>query len=54
MPPGHQRIDVSSSASTMVKKTQPDILGFLGANEIVFEEKDIAASEDTGERWLYS
>ncbi|XP_057707160.1 SH3 domain-binding glutamic acid-rich-like protein [Corythoichthys intestinalis] len=35
----------SSSGSTSIKKQQQDVMGFLAANKIGFEECDIAANE---------
>uniref|UniRef100_A0A8D2ALY6 SH3 domain-binding glutamic acid-rich-like protein n=1 Tax=Sciurus vulgaris TaxID=55149 RepID=A0A8D2ALY6_SCIVU len=36
----------SPSGSTAIKKKQQDVFGFLEANKIEFEEKDIAANEE--------
>ncbi|XP_047397243.1 SH3 domain-binding glutamic acid-rich-like protein [Sciurus carolinensis] len=36
----------SPSGSTAIKKKQQDVFGFLEANKIGFEEKDIAANEE--------
>lgn len=41
----------SSSGSTAIKKKQQDVLGFLEANKIGFEEKDIAANEEN-RKWM--
>nr|XP_058147463.1 adapter SH3BGRL isoform X3 [Dasypus novemcinctus] len=41
----------SSSGSTAIKKKQQDVLGFLEANKIRFEEKDIAANEEN-RKWM--
>uniref|UniRef100_A0A663FD41 SH3 domain-binding glutamic acid-rich-like protein 1 n=1 Tax=Aquila chrysaetos chrysaetos TaxID=223781 RepID=A0A663FD41_AQUCH len=41
----------SSSGSTAIKKQQQDVLGFLEANKIEFEEKDIAANEEN-RKWM--
>uniref|UniRef100_A0A8C5VGN5 SH3 domain-binding glutamic acid-rich-like protein n=1 Tax=Microcebus murinus TaxID=30608 RepID=A0A8C5VGN5_MICMU len=41
----------SSSGSTAIKKKQKDVLGFLEANKIGFEEKDIAANEEN-QKWM--
>ncbi|XP_077163503.1 adapter SH3BGRL [Paroedura picta] len=41
----------SSSGSTAIKKQQQDVLGFLEANKIAFEEKDIAANEEN-RKWM--
>ncbi|KAK2117859.1 SH3 domain binding glutamic acid-rich protein-like, partial [Saguinus oedipus] len=41
----------SSSGSTAIKKKQQDVLGFLEANKIGFEEKDIAANEKN-RKWM--
>ncbi|XP_072673012.1 adapter SH3BGRL isoform X2 [Canis lupus baileyi] len=35
----------------MIKKKQQDVLGFLEANKIGFEEKDIAANEEN-RKWM--
>ncbi|KFQ29901.1 SH3 domain-binding glutamic acid-rich-like, partial [Merops nubicus] len=37
--------------SRQIKKQQQDVLGFLEANKIEFEEKDIAANEEN-RRWM--
>ncbi|XP_032745291.1 SH3 domain-binding glutamic acid-rich-like protein [Rattus rattus] len=41
----------SSSGSTAIKKKQQDVLCFLEANKIGFEEKDIAANEEN-RKWM--
>ncbi|XP_068570439.1 SH3 domain-binding glutamic acid-rich-like protein [Cebidichthys violaceus] len=41
----------SSSGSTSIKKQQQDVMGFLAANKIVFEECDIAANEGN-RKWM--
>ncbi|XP_074062984.1 adapter SH3BGRL [Macrotis lagotis] len=41
----------SSSGSTAIKKKQQDVLGFLEANKIGYEEKDIAANEEN-RKWM--
>ncbi|XP_056665241.1 adapter SH3BGRL isoform X1 [Monodelphis domestica] len=41
----------SSAHSTRIKKKQQDVLGFLEANKIGFEEKDIAANEEN-RKWM--
>uniref|UniRef100_A0A8C5P4P1 SH3 domain-binding glutamic acid-rich-like protein 1 n=1 Tax=Jaculus jaculus TaxID=51337 RepID=A0A8C5P4P1_JACJA len=41
----------SSSGSTAIKKKQQDVLGFLEANKIGFEEKDIVANEEN-RKWM--
>ncbi|KAF0039614.1 hypothetical protein F2P81_007849 [Scophthalmus maximus] len=41
----------SSSGSTSIKKQQQDVMGFLAANKIEFEECDIAANEDN-RKWM--
>uniref|UniRef100_A0AC11D535 SH3 domain binding glutamate rich protein like n=1 Tax=Ovis aries TaxID=9940 RepID=A0AC11D535_SHEEP len=41
----------SSSGSMAIKKKQQDVLGFLEANKIGFEEKDIAANEEN-RKWM--
>ncbi|XP_039621892.1 SH3 domain-binding glutamic acid-rich-like protein [Polypterus senegalus] len=41
----------SSSGSTSIKKQQQDVLGFLAANKIEFEECDIAANEEN-RKWM--
>uniref|UniRef100_A0A803SQD1 SH3 domain-binding glutamic acid-rich-like protein 1 n=1 Tax=Anolis carolinensis TaxID=28377 RepID=A0A803SQD1_ANOCA len=41
----------SSSCSTAMKKQQQDVLGFLEANKIEFEEIDIAANEEN-RKWM--
>ncbi|XP_044283320.1 SH3 domain-binding glutamic acid-rich-like protein [Varanus komodoensis] len=41
----------TSSGSTAIKKQQQDVLGFLEANKIEFEEKDIAANEEN-RKWM--
>ncbi|XP_019490464.1 PREDICTED: SH3 domain-binding glutamic acid-rich-like protein, partial [Hipposideros armiger] len=35
----------------LIKKKQQDVLGFLEANKIGFEEKDIAANEEN-RKWM--
>uniref|UniRef100_A0A8C6XIH3 SH3 domain binding glutamate rich protein like 2 n=1 Tax=Naja naja TaxID=35670 RepID=A0A8C6XIH3_NAJNA len=42
----------SSSGSVAIKKRQQDIVRFLEANKIDFEEVDITMSEDQ-RRWMY-
>ncbi|XP_009694648.1 PREDICTED: SH3 domain-binding glutamic acid-rich-like protein, partial [Cariama cristata] len=42
--------EVSNSYMT-IKKQQQDVLGFLEANKIEFEEKDIAANEEN-RKWM--
>ncbi|XP_007446557.1 PREDICTED: SH3 domain-binding glutamic acid-rich-like protein-like [Lipotes vexillifer] len=39
------------SGNTAIKKKQQDVLGFLEANKIGFEEKDIAANEEN-RKWM--
>ncbi|XP_021438887.1 SH3 domain-binding glutamic acid-rich-like protein isoform X2 [Oncorhynchus nerka] len=41
----------TSSGSTSIKKQQQDVMGFLSANKIEFEECDIAANEDN-RKWM--
>uniref|UniRef100_A0A3P9HX05 SH3 domain-binding glutamic acid-rich-like protein 1 n=1 Tax=Oryzias latipes TaxID=8090 RepID=A0A3P9HX05_ORYLA len=41
----------SSSGSTSIKKQQQDVMGFLAANRIEFEECDIAANE-ANRKWM--
>ncbi|CAG09852.1 unnamed protein product [Tetraodon nigroviridis] len=41
----------SSSGSTSIKKQQQDVMGFLAANKIEFEECDIAANE-ANRKWM--
>lgn len=41
----------SSSGSTSIKKQQQDVMGFLAANKIEFEECDIAANEGN-RKWM--
>ncbi|XP_013884850.1 uncharacterized protein LOC106533155 [Austrofundulus limnaeus] len=41
----------SSSGSTSIKKQQQDVMGFLAANKIEFDECDIAADE-TNRKWM--
>nr|XP_056714946.1 adapter SH3BGRL [Euleptes europaea] len=41
----------TSSGSTAIKKQQQDMLSFLEANKIEFEEKDIAANEEN-RKWM--
>ncbi|XP_061757752.1 SH3 domain-binding glutamic acid-rich-like protein [Nerophis ophidion] len=41
----------SSSGSTSIKKQQQDVMGFLRANKIEFEECDIAANE-ANRKWM--
>ncbi|KAM4696650.1 adapter SH3BGRL [Rhinophrynus dorsalis] len=41
----------TSSGSTSIKKQQQDVLGFLDALKIPFEEKDIAANEEN-RKWM--
>ncbi|XP_016341790.1 SH3 domain-binding glutamic acid-rich-like protein isoform X1 [Sinocyclocheilus anshuiensis] len=41
----------TSSGSTSIKKQQQDVMGFLAANKIEFEECDIAADEDN-RKWM--
>ncbi|XP_030621490.1 SH3 domain-binding glutamic acid-rich-like protein [Chanos chanos] len=41
----------SSSGSTSIKKQQQDVMGFLSANKIEFEECDIAANEEN-RKWM--
>lgn len=41
----------SSSGSTSIKKQQQDVMGFLAANKIDFEECDIAANEEN-RKWM--
>uniref|UniRef100_A0A3Q3MFH0 SH3 domain-binding glutamic acid-rich-like protein 1 n=3 Tax=Mastacembelus armatus TaxID=205130 RepID=A0A3Q3MFH0_9TELE len=41
----------SSSGSTSIKKQQQDVMGFLSANKIEFEECDIAANE-ANRKWM--
>ncbi|KAE8584611.1 hypothetical protein XENTR_v10021032 [Xenopus tropicalis] len=41
----------TSSGSTSIKKKQQDVLGFLHAVKIEFEEKDIAANEEN-RKWM--
>ncbi|XP_062997715.1 adapter SH3BGRL [Elgaria multicarinata webbii] len=41
----------TASGSTAIKKKQQDVLGFLEANKIEFEEKDIAANEEN-RKWM--
>ncbi|XP_060783649.1 SH3 domain-binding glutamic acid-rich-like protein [Neoarius graeffei] len=41
----------SSSGSTSIKKQQQDVMGFLAANKIDFEERDIAADEEN-RKWM--
>lgn len=41
----------SSSGSTAIKKKQQDIIGFLEANKIGFEEKDIVVNEEN-RKWM--
>ncbi|XP_053555315.1 adapter SH3BGRL [Bombina bombina] len=41
----------SSSGSTSIKKNQQDVLSFLHANKIEYEEKDIAANEEN-RKWM--
>ncbi|XP_077465500.1 adapter SH3BGRL-like [Stigmatopora argus] len=41
----------SSSGSTSIKKQQQDVMGFLAANKIRFEECDIAANE-ANRKWM--
>uniref|UniRef100_A0A8C0BUY6 SH3 domain-binding glutamic acid-rich-like protein 1 n=1 Tax=Buteo japonicus TaxID=224669 RepID=A0A8C0BUY6_9AVES len=40
-----------SGCSNTIKKQQQDVLGFLEANKIEFEEKDIAANEEN-RKWM--
>ncbi|XP_033873689.1 SH3 domain-binding glutamic acid-rich-like protein 2 isoform X1 [Acipenser ruthenus] len=42
----------SSSGSVLIKKTQQDVVGFLEANKIEFEEVDITMVEDQ-RMWMY-
>lgn len=39
------------SPHTQIKKQQQDVMGFLAANKIEFEERDIAANEDN-RKWM--
>lgn len=39
------------SSRTQIKKQQQDVMGFLAANKIVFEECDIAANEGN-RKWM--
>ncbi|KAG8448386.1 hypothetical protein GDO86_015469 [Hymenochirus boettgeri] len=41
----------TSSGSTSIKKKQQDVLGFLNAVKIEYEEKDIAANEEN-RKWM--
>uniref|UniRef100_A0A3Q2CJC7 SH3 domain-binding glutamic acid-rich-like protein 1 n=2 Tax=Cyprinodon variegatus TaxID=28743 RepID=A0A3Q2CJC7_CYPVA len=41
----------TSSGSTSIKKQQQDVMGFLAANKIEFEECDIAANE-SNRKWM--
>ncbi|XP_044634971.1 adapter SH3BGRL-like isoform X1 [Equus asinus] len=41
----------SSSGSLAIKKKQQDVLGFLEANKIGFEEEDIAVNEEN-RKWM--
>uniref|UniRef100_A0A8D1A935 SH3 domain-binding glutamic acid-rich-like protein 1 n=2 Tax=Sus scrofa TaxID=9823 RepID=A0A8D1A935_PIG len=42
---------VSDAIISQIKKKQQDVLGFLEANKIGFEEKDIAANEEN-RKWM--
>uniref|UniRef100_A0A8B9BQJ7 SH3 domain-binding glutamic acid-rich-like protein n=1 Tax=Anser brachyrhynchus TaxID=132585 RepID=A0A8B9BQJ7_9AVES len=42
---------ITRSPSRGIKKQQQDVLGFLEANKIEFEEKDIAANEEN-RKWM--
>ncbi|XP_035288325.1 SH3 domain-binding glutamic acid-rich-like protein isoform X1 [Anguilla anguilla] len=41
----------SSSGSSAIKKQQQDVMGFLAANKIEFEECDIVVNEDN-RKWM--
>lgn len=42
----------SSSGSSAIKKQQQDVMGFLAANKIEFEECDIVTNEDN-RKWMW-
>ncbi|XP_009987541.1 PREDICTED: SH3 domain-binding glutamic acid-rich-like protein, partial [Tauraco erythrolophus] len=50
--PCRSSVALSSAAPALtIKKQQQDVLGFLEANKIEFEEKDIAANEEN-RKWM--
>ncbi|KAM6252510.1 adapter SH3BGRL isoform 1-T1 [Spheniscus humboldti] len=44
-------LNLVASVGKEIKKQQQDVLGFLEANKIEFEEKDIAANEEN-RKWM--